>query len=263
MSEIYDIKFMQKHISGYKNKRVLITGARGFFGSWMTKALYNDCIVVLADRTNINDMLLSKYDYIFHFAPIPIEPVIECAKKSNAKVLYASSGAVYGGLEEKVSETSPTNPKTDYGYEKLRCEAVLRKSGLDYCTARLFTFCGTNMKNTFAITSFVDAIKNDRPLVTYGNPVRSYMYIVDAVVWLAKLMLAENGVYNVGSEKETTIRKLAQQVASFRIPQGEVIESDKEFVQNANYYVPDCSKAHELGLEQHFSLNYGIERMME
>ena len=163
MSEIYDIQFMQKHISGYKNKRVLITGARGFFGSWMAKALYNDCIVVLADRTNINDMLLSKYDYIFHFAPTPIEPVIECAKKSNAKVLYASSGAVYGGLEEKVSETSPTNPKTDYGYEKLRSETVLRKSGLDYCTARLFTFCGTNMKNTFAITSFVDAIKNDRP----------------------------------------------------------------------------------------------------
>jgi nucleoside-diphosphate-sugar epimerase len=89
------------------------------------------------------------------------------------------------------------------------------------------------------------------------------MYIVDAVVWLAKLMLADNGVYNVGSEKEISIRKLAQQVASFRIPQGEVIESDKEFVQNANYYVPDCTKAHELGLEQHFSLNYGIERMME
>ena len=119
------------------------------------------------------------------------------------------------------------------------------------------------MKNTFAITSFVDAIKNDRPLVTYGNPVRSYMYIVDAVVWLAKLMLAENGVYNVGSEKEITIRKLAQQVASFKIPPGEVINSDKEFIEPAPYYVPDCSKAHELGLEQHFTLNYGIERMME
>jgi len=204
-----------------------------------------------------------KYDYIFHFAPTPIEPIIECAKRSNAKILYASSGAVYGGIQEKVTEEHPTNPITDYGFEKLRSENILKKSGLDFCIARLFTFCGTGMKNNFAITKFVEAVKTGNPLMVYGNPTRTYMYVVDAIEWLCKLMLSENGVYNVGSEKETTIRDLAKRVSTYKIPNAEVLLSSKEFIQNANYYVPDCSKAHELGLEQYFSLSYGIERMID
>ena len=265
MSEIYDIQHLQKHIRGYQNKRVLVTGSSGFFGRWMISALYNDCDLFLAKHDNNMGAILQGggYDYIFHFAPTPIEPVIECAKRSNAKILYASSGAVYGGIQERVTEEHPTNPITDYGYEKLRSENVLKKSGLDYCIARLFAFCGAGMKNNFAITKFVEAAKTGKPLMVYGNPTRTYMYIVDAIEWLCKLMLSENGVYNVGGEKETTIRDLAKRVSTYKIPNAEILLSSKEFIQNANYYVPDCSKAHDLGLEQNFSLSYGIERMME
>jgi nucleoside-diphosphate-sugar epimerase len=140
---------------------------------------------------------------------------------------------------------------------------VLKRSGLDYCIARLFAFCGTGMKNHFAITAFVDAVKNNRPLVVYSHSVRSYMYIADAIVWLCKLMQSDSGIYNVGENHEITIDKLAQRVASYVVPPAEVIESDRTFIDPQPYYVPDCSKAQDLGLQYHFNLEYGIRQMLE
>jgi nucleoside-diphosphate-sugar epimerase len=263
MSEKFDLKYLSQFTDVYQNKSVLITGAAGFFGSWMNKAL-DGHFVAFADRVVYKTLLEDRYDYIFHFAPTPIEPVIECAKRSGAKILYASSGAVYGSIGVKVDEDYQTNPKTEYGIEKLRSENILKNSGLDYCIARLFTFCGTGLKNNFAVTNFIDDIKNDRPIkVLWPHTVRSYMYIVDAISWLLVLMQSENGVYNVGSEKAITVGKLAELASSFTIPRNEIVISDNPFIDPAPYYVPDCSKAHELGLEQHFSLNYGIERMLE
>ena len=265
MSETYDIQFMQKHINGFENKSVLITGASGFFGSWMRKALTDICKpLYVPERENLLPFLhLIDFDYIFHFAPTPIEPVIECAKRSNAKILYASSGAVYGTLHEKATEDMLYNTRNDYAIEKARSELVLRRSGLDYCITRLFAFCGTGMKNHFAITAFVDAVKNNKPLIVYSHSVRTYMYIADAIVWLCKLIQSENGIYNVGGNREITIDKLAMRVASYVVPPAEIIESNKPFIDAQPYYVPDCSKAEDLGLQRHFTLEYGIRQMLE
>ena len=263
MSEIYDIQFMQDNIKGFDGSRVLVTGATGFFGSWMFRAIAPKCNLWVCGHDNLNDLLRLDFDYIFHFAPTPIEPVIECAKRSNAKILYASSGGVYGGARVKVDEEYPTNSITDYAHEKLRSENILLKSGLDYCIARLFTFSGKGMKNTFAITAFVDAVKNNKPLVVMSQSVRTYMYIADAIIWLCKLMQSENGVYNVGSEREIKINQLAMRVASYVIPPADILKSDKPFIDNAPYYVPDCSKARDLGLENNFTLEYAIRQMLE
>lgn len=250
----------------FDNKLILITGASGFFGSWMANSLNGECDLVLANRSNLQETLkIMKYDYIFHFAPTPIEPIIECARHNDTKVLYASSGAVYGRVETKVTEEEPVNPTTDYGMFKLHNELVLKRSGLDYCIARLFAFCGKGMNGTFAITSFVDALKQGKLLHVLGGgkSVRTYLYIEDAIRWLRKIMLDGQGTYNVGSHREITIEQLARQVASFRIPPAELFYDKREFIDPAPYYVPDCSKAHDLGLSQWHDLCYGIERMLK
>ena len=240
--------------------RTLVTGSTGFFGTWTAKALQGD--VVLADRNNFREMLNGRYDYIYHFAPTPIESIIECAAKTHAKIFYASSGAVYGGLRVKVNEDHPTNPVTDYGIEKLRNELVLKKSGLKYCIGRLFTFCGQGMRDYFAITAFVKALKENKPLIVLSDPIRTYMYIEDAVRWIIYLTENETGVYNIGSEKEISIAKLALRVSSYCIPRCDIIRSEKKFHDPAPYYVPDCSKAHEVGLYEKYDLDYGLRKMI-
>ena len=246
-----------------KGKLVLLTGATGFFGGHLAKALTGKCNLVLAGRDNYFVSLRHEYDYILHFAPVPIEPVLECAHKTKAKVLYASSGAVYGGKEGMVKETDETWPKTDYGKEKLRSEYLLKTSGLDYKICRLFTFSGTGMRDYFAITQFINAVKNNKPMVLFnhGNAIRSYMDISDAVEWILTILLKGKGIYNVGSERQTSIRELARLIKDMR--GGEIIEDRKPFHENAPFYVPNCDKAHKLGLQQTISLQDSLRRMMD
>lgn len=267
MSERSDFEFIKSAIGkSYKDKIVLITGSRGFFGSWLARSLYDEKYstpVILADRYNQDEVLKTfRPDYIFHFAPTPIEPVIECAKRSNAKVLYASSGAVYGGVSYRTKETDSAIPVTPYGMEKLRNENVLINSGLDYCIARLFAFAGTGMKNNFAITNFVENARNNKPIfVLNKDTVRTYLYIADAIVWMLKLMLSDNGIYNVGSEKFVNIGKLSEIIGG--ITETKVEYNTKPFIESVLYYVPDCSKAKNNGLAEYFSLRYMILNMLE
>jgi nucleoside-diphosphate-sugar epimerase len=262
-----DIDFIHSKVdlSPLAGKTVLVTGATGFFGQHIAKAFTGKCNLVLAGRDNYFTSLRHEYDYIIHLAPVPIEPVLECAKQNDAVVLYSSSGAVYGGAMQSVRESDETWPKTDYGREKLRSEFMLKESHLDWKICRLFTFCGTGMRDYFAITAFVNSVKQNKPLVLYnhGNAIRSYMYIADAVVWMLTIMLKGYGIYNVGSETPITIRELARKVSEHAFPRAKIIEDGREFHENAPYYVPNCDKAHLLGLWSWHGVERGIEEMMK
>lgn len=261
-----DLDFIRSHVelSYFAGSRILVTGASGFFGTWLGRALNGRCTLTLADRAGYLPSLRHEYDFILHFAPVPIEPVLDCADRNGAVMLYASSGAVYGGVKRKVSEIDETFPKTDYGKEKLASEFALKESGLDYRICRLFTFCGPGMRDYFAITAFVNAVKRGKPLVLYGGgkSVRTYLYIADAVVWILNILLHGHGTYNVGSERETSIRELALYIASETLPRTEIIEDPRHFVDPAPYYVPDCERANHIGLVQWHDLDYGIREMI-
>lgn len=261
-----DIEFIHSKVdlSPLLNKRVLITGATGFFGTHLASALSTKCDLELAGRETYFSSLRHRYDYILHFAPVPIEPIIECAIKSDAVVLYASSGAVYGGAQMAARETDETFPKTEYGREKLHSEFMLKESKLDYRICRLFTFSGTRMRNYFAITNFIQNAKRGNPLMllSRGNVIRSYLYISDAIVWILKILLHGYGIYNVGSERQTSIKELAVAVSEQFTPRSRILYDNREFHENAPYYVPCCLKAHALDLWQWHDLEYGIKAMI-
>ena len=66
----------------------------------------------------------------------------------------------------------------------------------------------------------------------------------------------------MGSERETSISELALYIASETTPRAPIIDDPRHFVDPAPYYVPDCSRAHKLGLIQHLDLDYAIREMM-
>ncbi len=254
MSFLADIEFIKTRVNlfDFEDRHVLITGASGFFGTWLTYALNGRCVLTLANRDNIKSCLRGEYDMIFHFAPCDIRPIIDCACGGKSKLLFTSSGAVYGTIYDRPREDAVLLGKTQYAVQKIRDEILLKGSGLEYVIARCFTFCGPHMRDLFAITAFVKAVQNGKPLMVLnrGVAVRSYLYAADLTVWLLTLMLKGDGVYNVGSERETTINELADMVASYATPKADVEYSTKEFIEPAPYYVPDCGKARRLGLAQ-------------
>ena len=241
---------------------ILITGATGFFGSYVSEILSGVVNLTICNRGTYDFALRNNYDMIFHFAPVDIDPIIECAKRTYAKILYTSSGAVYGGVQHRVKETDECNPKSLYGGNKLLNENVLQKSYDNFVIARPFTFCGRGMRNYFAITHFVEAAIHNKPLQVFnqGKAVRSYLYAVDLAVWLINLMDKGAGIYNVGSEIPTSIKSLARLVSEQTGAKIEYVKDD--FIEPAPYYLPNCQKARELGLKQNYTLEYGVRRMI-
>jgi nucleoside-diphosphate-sugar epimerase len=250
------------NLSRFFGADVLITGATGFFGSYIREILSDVANLTICNSETYQLALNNNYDMIFHFAPVDVAPVIECARRTYAKILYTSSGAVYGGVQHRVKETDECNPKTLYGGNKLVQENALQRDYDNFVIARPFAFCGRGLRNYFAITHFVEAAVHNKPLQVFNNgkAVRSYLYGVDAAIWFLGLMDKGTGIYNVGSEIPTSIKSLARLVSEQTGAKIEYVKDD--FVEPAPYYLPNCQKAHELGLKQNYTLEYGLRRMI-
>ncbi len=141
-----------------------------------------------------------------------------------SKVLFTSSGAVYGPQSAPVSEDAACRPATAYGRGKLAAERLLLDAGLDVKIARCFAFTGPflNRDIHYAIGNFIRDALAGRPVVVQGDgtPLRSYLFADDLVDWLfAILEKGETGrPYNVGSGHAVSIRELAETVARVLCP---------------------------------------------
>ncbi len=145
------------------------------------------------------------------------------------KMLFTSSGAVYGPRTSPASEEDACNPVTAYGKGKLAVERFLVESGLDAKIARCYAFVGPHLNRTihFAIGNFIQNCLDGKPIVINGDgtPLRSYLYADDLVEWLfAILDRGESGrPYNVGSDQAVSIRQLAESVRDALNSQSEII----------------------------------------
>lgn len=187
---------------------------------------------------------------------------IKLAKKfhKNSKIVYCSSGAVYGNQPRDVSniiEDFPfqdlgnmTTLKRDYALSKRNAEKLVLKAGEDglkVSIARCFTFYGKYLPEDghFAYASFLKSAKMGKDIIvnTDHEVIRSYMHADDLVNSLIKVALSSNSncpTYNVGSDKPISIFLLAKKIAlEFNV---NVIKK-----KNINYnlidrYVPNTNK---------------------
>lgn len=176
-------------------------------------------------------------------------------RHATERVLYVSSGAVYGPQTEAVSENHACAPTTVYGKAKLEAEQRLIDSGLPTVIARCFTFTGPylNRRIHFAIGNFIQNCLDGKPIVIKGDgsPLRSYMYADDLATWtLALLERGHSGrVYNVGSPEVISIRDLAETVRNILAPELGIKVMESPSSGPASAYVPLVERAErELGL---------------
>ena len=199
------------------------------------------------------------------------------AKSGTIPFLFLSSGAVYGPQFGPTSEAcsgapDPTLPASCYGEGKraaeLLCGLFHRTHGVDCKIARCFAFAGPLLPidSHFAIGNFVRDRLAGGPIRIGGDgtPRRSYLHAADLTIWLWRIL--HKGVamrsYNTGSERAYSIREIADTVAAGQIP----VEQAKQPIPGAaaSWYVPDTSRARqELNLNEYFSLDESIRRMME
>jgi dTDP-glucose 4,6-dehydratase len=194
----------------------------------------------------------------------------------NSKIVYCSSGAIYGqqsplvsGLKEhegfgSIEDMSVV--KRDYASAKRDAEIAIQElglAGLKVSIARCFAFVGPHLKRDqhFAIGNFIEDGINHRPILVNATHqvIRSYMYADDLVVWLMTLVTHANTeclTINVGSDEAINLNNLAQKIADYFEVPAKIPEITNTRIDR---YVPCTEKArNELGLSLRFDLNASI-----
>ncbi|HET9648867.1 MAG TPA: NAD-dependent epimerase/dehydratase family protein [Microlunatus sp.] len=196
----------------------------------------------IRDRDLVND-LTAGADLVFHEAAIRItqcaeEPrlalevlvdgtfnVIEAAAAHKAdKIIAASSASVYGLAEEFPTRENhhPYDNDTFYGAAKSFNEGMLRSframQGLDYVALRYFNVYGPRMDiyglYTEVLIRWMERITAGLPPLIFGDGAQTMDFVYTTDIARANLLAAlapvDEGVYNVASGVETSLKQLAE-----------------------------------------------------
>lgn len=207
--------------------------------------------------------------------------VVDFAARAGVRrLLYVSSGAVYGRQPLDIShiaEDSPVAPdpmdiSAAYGHAKRAAEFLVAAHAQEHdciaCCARCFAFVGPYLPldANFAIGNFIrDAMRGGSIRINGdGTPLRSYLYMADLAIWLWTLLIRGQNAraYNVGSDVAISIAELGRLVAEVVNPRAEVVvaQTPKAGMPPPRY-VPSIARARsELLLEPWIDLCHAVER---
>ena len=169
-----------------------------------------------------NENIKTSKDYFSNFFRL----IKNYSKKP--KILFTSSGAIYGKNETKQNEKSSIDLKKIYalkGYkkkyalEKIFMENKFQELGklnFNVSIARCYNFIGKHILNSKQAVGdmILDALNKDIiSLNTTGNVYRGYMNADDLVNWLIVILKSSNKkcpIFNVGSDREINLRVLGK-----------------------------------------------------
>jgi nucleoside-diphosphate-sugar epimerase len=205
--------------------------------------------------------------------------VLEFTAKSGAKkLLFTSSGAVYGRQPSELSHVpetfdgapDPLDPSSAYGIGKREAEKLSilygKENGFEAKIARCFAFVGPHLPLDihYAIGNFIrDGLLGSTIKVGGdGTPYRSYLYASELAVWLWTIMARgrPSDAYNVGSEEALSVADLAHRVADYFGTKAEIARQPAPGAA-ATHYIPSTRKAQaELGLDCTVNLAQAIDK---
>jgi len=200
--------------------------------------------------------------------------LFEAARRSDARVVVASSCALYGHPEYvPVDEDHPTEPTSPYGVDKLAVDHYARVYadlyGLPVVPLRYFNVYGPRQSADYSavIRTFAEQARNGDPITVEGDgtQTRDFVHVSDVV--RANLLAAGTDAvgepFNVGTGTETSIRELAEAVR-------EAADSDSPIVHvdprpgDIERSVADTARACErLGFEAETSLDGGLSGLFD
>ncbi|OII71760.1 dTDP-glucose 4-6-dehydratase-like protein [Cryptosporidium ubiquitum] len=156
--------------------------------------------------------------------------ILEIAKRTNARVVFASTSEVYGDpLIHPQSESYYGNVNTigtrscyDEGKRiaETLCMEYYRNNGVDVRIARIFNTYGPRMlfNDGRVVSNFIlsSLVNGELPIYGDGTQTRSFCYISDMVDALYKLMkidrkeFLDNTPFNLGNPNEISILELGE-----------------------------------------------------
>lgn len=196
--------------------------------------------------------------------------LLDAARRGDVeRFVFASTASVYGPPEYlPIDESHPLGAVEPYGASKLAADRAVHAYGSTYdletVTLRLFNTFGPGQPEHNVVPAILSqAFDDDRIELGNLSPSRDFLYVAD-VVRAFETVLGDRdarGVYNVGSETETSIRELAETVVSLLDRTPEIATTpDRQRDDDVEIprHVADASRLKELGWEPRHDLRSGL-----
>jgi len=157
-----------------------------------------------------------------------------------------------------IRETTVPNPSTPYAVSKLTgeyyCNAMHELYGLNYTILRLSNSYGPfdpSGKFRNVIPNFISAaISNKDMIITgTGNETRDFTYIddtINGILLAASSKKSKNEVFNLGTGKETSIKKIANIIIGITNSKSKIVFKPQRSFDHINKRKMNISKARKL-----------------
>lgn len=290
---------------------VCITGGAGFIGSHIAESfsdidLYiydnfstgetenvpDNATVINADLRNTEQLarIVGGVDLVFHQAAQvsvqrsiekpawshetnldPILTILEAARGTETRVVFASSAAIYGHPENTpIDEDHPKSPTSPYGLEKLTADHYCRLYHDLYdvkaVSLRYFNVYGPRQQAgdySGVVSIFRDQALRGDPITVEGDgtQTRDFVHIEDVVQanhLAASHEQAPGKAFNIGTGTQITIQELAEAIKNATDSNSDIIHVDSRD-GDINKSVADISRAQEIiGYQPEYKINKGI-----
>lgn len=271
--------------------KILLTGADGFLGRYVSAALRGAGIAHVSSSKNDLDILnkkdvLSKtkgFNVVVHLAGNVRTPATDsaenhfkvnsigtihileaCRANKISRIILASSTEIYGNnlKSGRIKESDLVAPVDFYGQSKLLAEYFCRqyfaKFGINFTALRFTYLYGLGMYPSRAVAKIIDAAAGDKKLQLSVDP-RAFMdilYVKDAARAVLLTLLSKrslNKIINISSSRKTTILDLVKTAKHF-YPNSNLSIFPKKEPQN--YYIYD---SHLAGTVLNFGPEYNLK----
>ena len=188
----------------------------------------------------------------------------------NAKLIYASSAAVYGdNHSEKIKETNCLEPISKYGKNKLEAEQLCReyseKYNLDIKVIRFFSVYGEGLKKQ-VLWDFSNKLKHleesEIKCFGTGEELRDFTHISDVLNFINIVINQSKSfdIFNCGTGQACKIRNVLLKLTQYY--NKNVNLNFENAVHNGNpvSLVANTDKAVSIGYKPKILINTGLER---
>jgi len=242
---------------------------------------------------------LNNVSYIFHLASpasvidyqkfpeetalvnsIGTRNLLQLAKETGAKFLFASTSEVYGDPKEHPQKetywgnVNPVGPRACYDESKRFGEMMTmvykRRDGIDARIIRIFNTYGSRMRpdDGRVISNFINQAIKREPITVYGDGVqtRSFCFVSDLVEGIIAAMFT-NGtsgeVINLGNPEEYRMIELAKKIKEMTGTPSEIVFKELP-PDDPQERKPDITKAKTLlGWEPKVSVTEGLQKTIK
>ena len=179
---------------------------------------------------------------------------LDTARSEHARILYASTGDIYGtGYRDTSVEAADGCPTHRTLAEGKRAGEALHRAyqyefGVDARIARIFNTYGSGadlMDQRVVMKMIVAALQNrDIPINGSGEQLRTFCWVEDVVDGLVRLMEAPPAettrTANFGSSHEVTIRSLAEKIIALTGSSSHIVHAEAR-IDDIRRRTPDIS----------------------